>query len=91
MAGLRRPGLGPQLLDPQQLRLPVHLALDRLEPGERVELGEQLLEGLRPAAPAPRLGLGLRLATVAAAPSCAGVRVLRRPAWTATTGGVTGT
>jgi hypothetical protein len=47
-------GGGAHLLDAQQLGLPVDLALDRHESGEVVELGEQLLEGLR-----RMLGLGL--------------------------------
>ena len=59
MVGLRRPAVGAQLLDPQQLRLPVHLALDRREPGQRVELGEQLLQRLRRCRRLLR-GVGLR-------------------------------
>ena len=43
---LAQPGLGAQLLDPQNGGLAVDLGLDRAQPDQVVELGEQLLEGL---------------------------------------------
>ena len=52
IVGALQAGVGPQLLDPEHGDLPVDLALDPLQPDQGVELGEQLLEALRPAAAA---------------------------------------
>ena len=61
------PAFVPQCLDPQHGDLAVDLGLDLLQPDQRVELGQQLLERL--------LRLGLRLAAAVAGSAGSGERI----------------